>query len=300
MCDTIDNLIDTYNLELDTLITFDKNIQKSTHNTNTLLRKSCICAFIVTLICLLDNPKYANYMLNTNPINAMAIYLQEFIKEKILLQSQNKIDFMLTKSDLNNFEEIVSRLGFTKLNYQIFDIYRFIVEIFSLEKITVTSNDSKYDIDYIELNKKNNTHKYDDENDTKHLYKVSDHVKHLDYVINGCPTIVGINLLGKHRGIDLTKRITPKTTNFLTKDKWNFSSAMCINKNVEFDVNTHEKQIYGLIKKDNNLVLIEGSYDSDNFIIKYQPILKTNNKLHDISIIQNDLVFAWYINYNFC
>lgn len=256
-------------------------------NETNIIQKKCINALIITIICLLNNSKYASYILNTNPINAMAIYLQEFIKNKFIIGN----DFFIKREDIIYFENIINRLGFMKVDLKISNIYSFIIDIFSLEKITINQIDDviKYDINYIDLNKK-----YQD-----NLHKISDYVKQLDYVINGYPNIMGINL--PKVNIDLTKRIVPKTTNFLTKDKWTFSCAMCFDKIIE--------QYYGLIKCNGKLCTINIVEADNGIFVKYNPFDENNESLdkferfeqgsQSITQIQYDLIFAWYLNCQF-
>lgn len=268
-------------------------------NETNIIQKKCITALIITIICLLNNSKYASYILNTNPINAMAIYLQEFIKNKFIIGK----DFFIKKEDVVYFENIINRLGFMKVDLKISNIYSFIIDIFSLEKITINQVDDvvKHDINYIDLNKKyelssHSTHLDPSFNSNKlnfqienNLHKISDYIKQLDYVINGYPNIMGINL--PKVNVDLTKRIVPKTTNFLTKDKWTFNCAMCFDRIIE--------QYYGLIKYDGKLCTINIIEVDNEIFVKYNPLEENNDSLDKIDLIRYDLIFAWYLNCQF-
>src|SRR3954467_3193689 len=90
---------------------------------------------IPIIVSIFHNEPLTNPILNKST-NTLLIYLQEFIKHKII--NKNTI----TKNDILTCENICNKLGIN--NDNIYNVYTFILDIFNIDKIE--TNDDRINI----------------------------------------------------------------------------------------------------------------------------------------------------------
>lgn len=144
--------------------------------------------------------------LNIQSSNNLFIYLQEFIKHKIL----NK-NLALTKNDMSICESLFFKLGMN--NDNVHNAYSFIIDTFNVQKLR--TNDDKISI----INLSTNNHK----NNTNIKKMLLEYLDDENINIINSPQYIFINLIRDNKiQVDIQKKIR-LNTNY----NWFFYSALC-------------------------------------------------------------------------
>ena len=212
-------------------------------------------AIVPTIITLFHLDFIANNILNKQSSDNLVIYLQEFIKYKII----NK-NCIVTQTNLAICEAICLRLGL--LNNNIENIYLFMIRVFCIDKME-TNNKINDNIIMLstEFYKYNTSIK-------KMLY---DFQKNENTSITNTPQFIFINIMRNNKiYIDIQKKIHLNTNN-----NWGFYSALC----------KRDTSYYALLCKDNLWFV----YNSDNTISEVKM-----DDVNIVDNIKSDCIFVIY------
>lgn len=181
------------------------------------------CSFIIETIIALCHTDPDNIL--NKQTNNLIIYLQEFIKYKII----NK-NFIMNDKDVNICLLLCMKLGLYENNYS------FIFDIFDVNKIVI--NNDKI-IKMITLSTNINKH-------TTIKKLLNNWQMKEDVIITNIPQFICLNIIRNNKiQIDIQKKIKLNTNN-----NWNFYSALC----------KHDNEYYVLIHKDDEFYI----YDSND------------------------------------
>lgn len=192
-------------------------------------------SFIVETVIALCHTNYDNIF--SKQTNNLIIYLQEFIKYKII---NNK--FIISNDDKNICLLLCEKLG---LNNN----YSFIFDIFNVNKIEI--NDDKI-INIIPL--------IDDINKNTTIKKLLNNWQiRENNTLTNVPQFICLNITRNNKiQIDIQKKIKLNTNN-----NWNFYSALC----------KHNNEYYVLLYKDDEFYI----YDSNNELQFYKVKMNDKN-----------------------
>jgi hypothetical protein len=197
-----------------------------------------------------------NPSLNIQSSNNLFIYIQEFIKHKII----NK-NLTLTKNDMLICETLFFKLGMN--NDNIHNAYSFIIDTFNIQK--VETNDDKISI----INLNTNAHKYNT-NIKKMLlkYLCDENIN----IINS-PQYIFINIIRNNKiQIDIQKKIRLNTNH-----NWFFYSALC----------KKDDEYYVLLSKDGLWFVYNPNCDNSLYEVKMNDTQLCNN-------IKDECIFLIY------